>query len=152
MGGGGCIVRYICITAYLYIFFWHLWRWLSIIICDNIQYCRKDRNRKAFERKKCAVLPRIFLHKHPFLMIQDTEPFIHCKCTVPKIRNKYFQNWNWAASFPIPRIANAKQQKKSDQSLTDPWMQKLGTRPRSFISGNICFEFSVQCTVLLPGQ
>ncbi len=24
-------------------------------------------------------------------------------------------------------------------------MQKLGTRPRSFISGNICFEFSVQC-------
>jgi hypothetical protein len=24
-------------------------------------------------------------------------------------------------------------------------MLKLGTRPRSFISGNICFEFSVQC-------
>ncbi len=24
-------------------------------------------------------------------------------------------------------------------------MYKLGTRPRSFISGNICFEFSVQC-------
>ncbi len=23
-------------------------------------------------------------------------------------------------------------------------MQKLGTRPRSFISGNICFEFSVR--------
>ncbi len=31
------------------------------------------------------------------------------------------------------------------KSLTDTWTQKLGTRPRSFISGNICFEFSVQC-------
>ncbi len=30
-------------------------------------------------------------------------------------------------------------------SLTDTWMQELGTRPRSFISGNFCFEFSVQC-------
>jgi hypothetical protein len=26
---------------------------------------------------------------------------------------------------------------------------KLGTRPRSFISGNICFEFSVQCVLTL---
>ncbi len=25
------------------------------------------------------------------------------------------------------------------------WMQKLGMRPRSFISGNICLKFSVQC-------
>ncbi len=31
------------------------------------------------------------------------------------------------------------------KSLTDTWMQKLGTRPRIVISGNICFEFSVQC-------
>jgi hypothetical protein len=31
------------------------------------------------------------------------------------------------------------------KSLTDTWMQKLGTRPRSFISGYKCFEFSVQC-------
>ncbi len=31
------------------------------------------------------------------------------------------------------------------KSLTDKCMQKLGTRPRSVISGNICFEFSVQC-------
>ncbi len=31
------------------------------------------------------------------------------------------------------------------KSLIDPWMKKLGTRQRSFISGNICFEFSVQC-------
>ncbi len=29
-------------------------------------------------------------------------------------------------------------------SLTETWMWKLGTRPRSFISGNICSEFSVQ--------
>ncbi len=36
---------------------------------------------------------------------------------------------------------------------SDTWMQKLGARPPSFISGNICFELSVQCVpyfVLLP--
>jgi len=31
------------------------------------------------------------------------------------------------------------------KSLTETWMWKLGTRPYSFISGNICFEFSVHC-------
>jgi hypothetical protein len=30
------------------------------------------------------------------------------------------------------------------KSLTDTWMYELGTRPRGFISGNICFEFLVQ--------
>jgi hypothetical protein len=49
------------------------------------------------------------------------------------------------------RSANAKQQnRRTDhgnyKSLTDTWMQKLGTRPPSFISGNICFEFSVKCS------
>jgi hypothetical protein len=29
------------------------------------------------------------------------------------------------------------------KSLTDTWMQKFGTRPCSFISRNICFQFSV---------
>ncbi len=28
----------------------------------------------------------------------------HYKHTVPKIRNKYSQNWNWAASFPISTV------------------------------------------------
>jgi hypothetical protein len=32
----------------------------------------------------------------------------------------------------------------SYKSLTETGMKELGTRPRSFISGNICFEFSVQ--------
>ncbi len=31
------------------------------------------------------------------------------------------------------------------KSLTETWMWKVGARPRSFISWNICFEFSVQC-------
>ncbi len=31
------------------------------------------------------------------------------------------------------------------KSLTETWMEELGLRPRSFISGNICFEFSVYC-------
>jgi hypothetical protein len=29
-------------------------------------------------------------------------------------------------------------------------MKKLGIKPRSFIFGNICFEFSVQCMTLKP--
>jgi hypothetical protein len=32
------------------------------------------------------------------------------------------------------------------KSFTDTQMQKLGTRTRSFISGNICFAFLVQCS------
>ncbi len=31
------------------------------------------------------------------------------------------------------------------KSLTDTRIEKFGTRRRSFIYGNICFEFSVQC-------
>ncbi len=31
------------------------------------------------------------------------------------------------------------------KSLTDTWIWKLGTKTRSFIIGNICFEISVQC-------
>jgi hypothetical protein len=31
------------------------------------------------------------------------------------------------------------------KALTETFMRKLGTRPRSFISVNICFEFSIQC-------
>ncbi len=31
------------------------------------------------------------------------------------------------------------------KSLTETRMWQLGTRPCSFISGNICFEFSVPC-------
>ncbi len=36
------------------------------------------------------------------------------------------------------------------QSLTDTWMWELGTRPRSFIYGNVCFEFATQwfCSIL----
>jgi hypothetical protein len=52
----------------------------------------------------------------------------------------------------IPTISPQTQFSKIDghiveinKSLTDTWMQTLGTRPRSFLSGNICFEFSVPC-------
>jgi hypothetical protein len=31
------------------------------------------------------------------------------------------------------------------KSLTDTWILEWGTRPRCFISGNICFGFSEQC-------
>ncbi len=31
------------------------------------------------------------------------------------------------------------------KSFTETWMEELGLRPRSFIYGNMCFEFSVHC-------
>ncbi len=36
------------------------------------------------------------------------------------------------------------------KSLAVTWMWKLGTRPCSFISGHICFEFLVQCLCSVP--
>ncbi len=38
------------------------------------------------------------------------------------------------------------------KSLLNTEMQKLGTRPCSFISGNICLEFSVQCNAKLQNK
>ncbi len=86
---------------------------------------------------------------------------------VSKIPNKYSQKLNCVAPFPIsigthvsvsdlyiPTIGPQTQNSKVGRpiggiykSLTDTWMQKFGKRPCSFISRNICFEFSVQCII-----
>jgi hypothetical protein len=83
--------------------------------------------------------------------------------TGPKIQNIYTQKWNCAFSFPIsafmylwviytfPRsvclcccIAFADQSwEYINRSQIHEW--KLGTRQRSFIYGNFCFNFLVQC-------
>ncbi len=88
----------------------------------------------------------------------------HCKCTVPKIRNKYiFPEMKMRGLVPnfyihvsvsnlyIPTISPQTLYSKIGElimgiykSLSDTRMQTLGMRPHSFISGNICFEFSVQ--------
>ncbi len=79
----------------------------------------------------------------------------HCKDTIPKIRNKYSQKWNWAASFQLSSfmllwaiyilywvfpqsvcICFRKINRWTDRRNTDTWMWKLGLRPRSFFSGN----------------
>ncbi len=92
---------------------------------------------------------------------------MHCKETVPKIRNKYSQNriCTVSAQFPhtclwanlyIPTIglpvysAAGKYVDRSWEyiyiSLTDTWMWwKLGLRPRSCFSWNTLMGFSLQC-------
>jgi hypothetical protein len=88
---------------------------------------------------------------------------LHCKCTVPKIRNEILPEMKMRGHVPnfyihasvsalhIPMIGPQTQYSKTgpiggiSTSLTDTL--KLRTRPRSLISGNIRFEFSEQCVL-----
>jgi hypothetical protein len=57
---------------------------------------------------------------------------------------QYVYSHDRSAYFTLLRLLND----RGDiycKLLTDTWMQKLRTRPHSFISGNICLEFSIQC-------
>ncbi len=88
---------------------------------------------------------------------------LHCKCTVPKFKTNIPRNETALShsqthihvsviDLYIPTVSPQTQCSKIGapimgiyKSLKDTWMEKLGSRPRSFIDGNICFEFSVQC-------
>ncbi len=95
-----------------------------------------------------------------FLILCSLELHVH---TASKIRFMYSQKWNCTASFPIltfvylwsiymfPRAVHlfycsiiGGSIVGIHKSLTDI-MWELGTRPHSFIAGNICFQFLVQC-------
>ncbi len=94
---------------------------------------------------------------------------IHCKDTIPKIRNKFSQTRNCTASVPIstcmclwpiyifPWSVRLFCLRKICapilgiyKSLTDTWMWKLEIRPRNSFSGNTKNRFSLQCTHAQP--
>jgi hypothetical protein len=98
-----------------------------------------------------------YVEKYGRRRIQLTAyPMQHCSrhttlqrhCTVPKIGNKYSQKWNcaamylWAIYICPPARSLFRCSKIGGpivgiyKSLTDTWMWKLGTRQRSFTSGN----------------
>ncbi len=96
-------------------------------------------------RRRCIITP---LHLFPPMKL-------HCKDTIPKIWNKYFQKRNCAATVPISTfvcVGTIYIFPKSVclfccmkicgpilgiyKSLTDPWMWKLGMRPRNSFSEN----------------
>ncbi len=92
---------------------------------------------------------------------------VHCKDTIPKIRQKNPQKRNCAASFPIstfmclstiyifpPSVCLFCCRKICGpilgmyKSLKDTWMWKFGLMPRNSFSGNTEMGFSLQCRKL----
>ncbi len=113
-------------------------------------------------RKLTAIFTYLFTRAHyPNLRLESV---LHCKDTIPKIRNKYSQKRNCAATFPIPTFKFLWAIYKFPwsvcllccrkigglnvgiyRSLTDTWMWKLGLRPRNSFSGNTEIQISLQC-------
>ncbi len=98
--------------------------------------------------------------------LAESCPAFSCtaKYTIPKIRNKYFQKRNCAATVPIatfmllwathifPRSVCLFCCRKiggpnmgTYRSLKDTWMWKLELRPRNSFSGNTKIQISLQC-------
>ncbi len=88
----------------------------------NPQWQRKQHSAKPYNSQKLlGLVPNLYIYVSvSYLFIPRIGPPILLYCVCEPIVGIY-------------------------KSLTDTRMGELGTRPHSFISGNICFEFSVQC-------
>ncbi len=105
--------------------------WLHVANKLTYQYCSHHRRileGNAMHRKFETNIPR---NETARPRSQTLHP-----CICEGFILVYFQDRS--AYFAVPIVGIYK-------SLTDTRMLKLGTRPRSFISGNICLEFLVQC-------
>ncbi len=82
-------------------------------------------------RSKCWT----FSHSYRTVLYMRLNRCCTVKTLYRKIWNKYSQKWNSAAKRgPFVGIY---------KSLIGTWMWKLGTKPRSLISGNIYIRFSM---------
>jgi hypothetical protein len=132
-------------------FFLFSWSSYTYISFQKTEFCievARKWSTLGSENRLCIVFLQLF--------------WLFILCTVPKIRNKpemklsglvpNFYIYVSVSDSYISMIGPQTLYSKIGapivgiyKSFTDTWMQKLGRRPDSFISGNICFEFSVQC-------
>ncbi len=130
------------------------------IIAFPVQIC-KDYRKVLFLVLYFLVMSNFsswFINVCPVFFLPVSLSLLHCKDTIPRIRNKYFQKRNYVSvsDLYIPTIGLIILQQENmwsdpgniySKSLTDTWMWKLGLWPRNSFLGIHKWDFrrSVSC-------